>query len=44
MQIMQSRRHFLTSLSLAGAAGLVGASKPLRAEPPPETTTVRLPQ
>jgi NitT/TauT family transport system substrate-binding protein len=29
---------------LAGAAGLVGAPTALRAEPPPETTTVRLPR
>jgi NitT/TauT family transport system substrate-binding protein len=42
MQIMQSRRGFLTGLSLAGAAGLVGAPKSLHAEPPPETTTLRL--
>jgi NitT/TauT family transport system substrate-binding protein len=42
MQIMQSRRRFLASASLAGAAGLVGASKSVYAEPPPETTTVRL--
>jgi NitT/TauT family transport system substrate-binding protein len=28
--------------SVAGAAGLVGLPKPLRAEPPPETSTVRL--
>jgi NitT/TauT family transport system substrate-binding protein len=39
---MQSRRRFLAGLSLAGAAGLVGMPKPLHAEPPPETTTVRL--
>jgi NitT/TauT family transport system substrate-binding protein len=43
MHIMQSRRRFLASLSLAGAAGLVGAPRPALAEPPPETTTVRLP-
>ena len=42
MQIMQSRRRFLTSASLAGAAGLIGASRSLHAEPPPETTTVRI--
>ena len=28
----------------AGAASLIGISKPARAEPPPETTTVRLPR
>jgi len=43
MQTMQSRRRFLAGLSLASAAGLVGAPKSVRAEPPPETTTVRLP-
>jgi NitT/TauT family transport system substrate-binding protein len=42
MQIMQGRRRFLATLSLAGAAGLVGAPRTLRAEPPPETTTIRL--
>src|SRR5437773_1449115 len=42
MRFMQSRRRFLTSLSLAGAAALVGAPKSLHAEPPPETTTVHL--
>jgi NitT/TauT family transport system substrate-binding protein len=40
----QSRRCFLASVSLAGAAGLVGAPTALRAEPPPETTTVRMPR
>ncbi len=44
MQIMQSRRRFMASLSLAGAACLVGAPRSLHAEPPPETTTVRLPK
>jgi len=44
MQITQSRRRFLASVSLAGAAGLVGAPTTLRAEPSPETTTVRLPR
>jgi NitT/TauT family transport system substrate-binding protein len=47
---MQSRRRFVTNLALAGAAGLggVGAAgfgsgiKMLAAEPPPETTTIRL--
>src|SRR5262245_29025065 len=41
MHIMQSRRRFLTSLSLASAAGLVGAPQSLRAEPLPETSKVR---
>jgi NitT/TauT family transport system substrate-binding protein len=40
MQIMQSRRSFLTTASTAFAAGLAGASRSARAEPPPETTTV----
>jgi NitT/TauT family transport system substrate-binding protein len=44
MQIVQSRRGFLASLSSAGAAGIVGFPQPLHAEPPPETTTVRLPK
>ena len=44
MQITQTRRRVLAGLSLAGAAGLVGAPKSLHAEPPPETTTVRLPR
>ena len=39
---METRRRFL-GLSLAAAAGLVTMPKPLHAEPPPETTTVRLP-
>jgi NitT/TauT family transport system substrate-binding protein len=42
MQNIQSRRRFLAGLSLASAAALVGAPKPLHAEPPPETTTIRL--
>ncbi len=42
MKTIQSRRRFLTNLSLASAAALVGAPKSLHAEPPPETTTVRL--
>jgi NitT/TauT family transport system substrate-binding protein len=43
---MQSRRRFMAGASCAGiatfTAGLVGAAKPLHAEPPPETTSVRL--
>jgi NitT/TauT family transport system substrate-binding protein len=42
MQIMQNRRRFLASASLAGAAGILGTSKSLRADGPPETTTVRI--
>jgi NitT/TauT family transport system substrate-binding protein len=42
MQIMQSRRRFMTSAAMASAAALVGAPRSLHAEPPPETPTVRL--
>jgi NitT/TauT family transport system substrate-binding protein len=42
MKIIQNRRRFLATLSSAGAAGLVAAPKVLAAEPPPETTTIRL--
>jgi len=50
MPIAQSRRRFLTNAALAGAAGLVGAGvaglgsgdQSLAAEPPPETTKLRL--
>jgi NitT/TauT family transport system substrate-binding protein len=41
MPIIQTRRRFLTTLSLAGAAGLVRARPALAAEGPLETTTVR---
>ncbi|MFI0848979.1 ABC transporter substrate-binding protein [Mesorhizobium sp. IMUNJ 23232] len=41
MQIIQSRRTFLTGLTAAGAAGLVGAATQARAEPPPEVTRIR---
>src|SRR5260370_4895282 len=42
MTMTQTRRRFLTTLSLASAAGLVPAP-PLHAEePPPETTTLRI--
>src|SRR5882724_3330718 len=44
MQTIQNSRHFLASLSAAGAVGLVGMPAPVHAEPPPETTAVRLPQ
>ncbi|WP_214476980.1 ABC transporter substrate-binding protein [Mesorhizobium sp. dw_380] len=43
MQIMQTRRRFLSGAAMAGAAGIVGLPQPLHAEPPLETTTVRLP-
>ena len=42
MQIMQSRRDFLTILSAAGAAGVLGTRASLADEGPPETTTVRV--
>jgi NitT/TauT family transport system substrate-binding protein len=42
MQLIQNRRDFLTTLSAAGAAGVLGARASLADEGPPETTTVRL--
>ncbi len=42
MQIVPSRRCFMAGLTAAGAASLIGISKPAWAEPPPETTSVRL--
>jgi len=42
MQIIQSRRRFLAGISTAGAASLFGVRQSLPAEPPPETTSVRL--
>jgi len=42
MPIMQTRRRFLTAMSLAGAAGLVRAPPALAAEGQLETTAVRL--
>jgi NitT/TauT family transport system substrate-binding protein len=42
MQIRQSRRDFLATLSTAGAAGMFGAGTSLADEGPPETTTIRL--
>ena len=44
MTMKQTRRQFLTTLSLAGAAGLVRAPPLQAAEGPPETTSVRLPK
>jgi NitT/TauT family transport system substrate-binding protein len=40
----QTRRRFLTTLSLAGAAGFIPAQRALAAEGALETTTVRLPK
>jgi NitT/TauT family transport system substrate-binding protein len=42
MPMMQSRRRFLTALSMAGAAGLVPALRAWAADGPPETTSVRI--
>src|SRR4051794_26889120 len=44
MQIIQTRRRFLAGAAMAGAAGIVCLPKSLHAEPPLETTTVRLPR
>ena len=44
MALLQSRREFTATLSLAGAAALIGSAPALADEGPPETTTVRLPQ
>ena len=42
MSMVQSRRHFLTTLSGAGAVGLLRAPRVLAAEAPLETISVRL--
>jgi NitT/TauT family transport system substrate-binding protein len=42
MQFMQTRRQFLSTFSLAGAAGLLHAPPAFAAEGPLETTTVRI--
>jgi NitT/TauT family transport system substrate-binding protein len=42
MAMMQTRRRFLTSLAVAGAAGLAHAPRVLAAEGALETTTVRI--
>ncbi|HEY7747349.1 MAG TPA: ABC transporter substrate-binding protein [Aestuariivirgaceae bacterium] len=44
MQILQSRRTFLASVSAAGAAALLAQTGKGAAEPPPETDKVRLPR
>ena len=44
MQTTQSRRRFLAGATLTGVASFISAPKSLHAEPPPETTTVRLPR
>jgi NitT/TauT family transport system substrate-binding protein len=43
MQMIQSRRCFLTALSSAGATWLMGPPDSFAQEAPPETTTVRFP-
>ncbi|MFZ2138745.1 MAG: ABC transporter substrate-binding protein [Xanthobacteraceae bacterium] len=42
MQAKQSRRCFLTTLSSAGAVGIIGGRNSFAEEAPPETTTIRL--
>jgi len=42
MPTTQTRRRFLATTTLAGAAGLLRVPRSLAAEGPPETTTVRL--
>jgi len=42
MQMIQSRRRFLSTLSSGGVAGLIGTRGSSAQEAPPETTTVRL--
>jgi NitT/TauT family transport system substrate-binding protein len=42
MQLIQTRRDFLASASLATAAGVFGARAPLADEGPPEVTILRL--
>jgi NitT/TauT family transport system substrate-binding protein len=44
MLMVQNRRNFLTGLAAAGVTGLAAMPRPAAAaEPPPETTTIRLP-
>ena len=42
MPMIQTRRRFLTAMSIAGVVGLVDAPLALAEEGPPETTSVRL--
>ena len=42
MQIIQSRRHFLASASLAAGASVLSGRAPLADEGPPEMTTIRI--
>jgi hypothetical protein len=39
---IQTRRHFLATLSSAGAAGLISPLQSFAQEGPPQTTTIRL--
>jgi NitT/TauT family transport system substrate-binding protein len=43
MQTLHNRRDFLVSVSLGGAASLLGRGESFAQEAPPETTTVRIP-
>ncbi len=42
MAPIQTRRHFLTTIGLAGAAGLIQVGPALATEGPPETAAIRL--
>ena len=42
MQIIQSRRDFLATMTAAGAAGVLGIRRSFADEGPPEVTTIRL--
>jgi NitT/TauT family transport system substrate-binding protein len=44
MTLLQSRREFAATLSLAGAAALIGSAPALADEGTPETSSVRLPR
>jgi NitT/TauT family transport system substrate-binding protein len=44
MHAMQSRRDFLSTMSAAGAASVLGPRSSFANEPPPEVTTIRLPR
>jgi len=44
MSLIQTRRRFLTTLSMAGTAGFVGAPCLAAAEGSLETTSIRLPK
>ena len=42
MAPIQTRRHFLTTIGLASAAGVIQVGPALATEGPPETTAIRL--